>query len=80
MRHKTNHLYMVMLITGVAVTIFSLLGIAAVSGYFPVARWETPVPQTQEIRETINHLPQRSRQRSRAVMTAQKPCDFHIAA
>lgn len=38
MRNKTNRLYLLMLITGVAVTIFSLLGIAAVLGYFPIAR------------------------------------------
>ena len=80
MRNKTNHLYLVMLITGVAVTIFSLLGIAAISGYFPVARGDTATTQTQEIRETVTQPPRRSRLRSRTVMTAQKTCGFHIAA
>ena len=82
MRNKTNHLYLVMLITGVAVTIFSLIGIAAITGYFPVARWDTPATQTQEIPETVSQPPQRSPKRStlRTVMTAQKTCSFHIAA
>lgn len=34
MRRKKSYLYPVMLITGVAITILSLLGIAAASGFF----------------------------------------------
>jgi len=34
MKRKKSYLYPVMLITGVAITILSVLGIAAVAGFF----------------------------------------------
>jgi len=39
----TRSLYPIMLITGIAVTVFSLLGIAAITGHLPVARSD-PAP------------------------------------
>ena len=44
MGNKKIPLYPVMLITGIAITIFSLslLGIAVITGYFPIAQPDTP--------------------------------------
>lgn len=69
MRHKKNPLYAVMLITGIIVTIFSLLGVAAITGHLPLAQWDTP-----QVRDSGKETPQKPRPRtiSRTGLTALK--------
>lgn len=59
MRMENTHLYLLMLITGIAVTIFSLLGIAAITGYLPMAQGDVPVA-----RDSANESPQKARSRA----------------
>jgi len=67
-----NHpLYLLMLITGIAVTIFSLLGIAAITGYLPMPQGDVPAT-----RDSANESQQKSRSRtaSHPVLNKQNTC------
>jgi len=76
MGNKKNHLYQVLLITGIAVTIFSLWGILVVTSYRPLVPADTPV--ARDSAPGLQHTPQhtsRPRTTLRAVHTAQNSCD-----
>ena len=72
MGNKKNHLYQVLLITGIAVTIFSLWGILVITSYLPQAPLDTPVA-----RDSASEPQHTSRPRTtlRAMHTAQNSCD-----
>ncbi len=72
MGNKKNHLYPVLLFTGIAVTIFSLWGIVVISRYSPLVQMELPAvrggarePQTTS--HPGSSLP--------AMHAAKNPCD-----
>jgi hypothetical protein len=73
MGNKKNHLYQALLITGIAVTIFSLWGILVITSSLPLAQRDAPAARdsTSESRATSS----RPRTPMRTLHAAQNPCD-----
>lgn len=72
MRMENSHLYLLMLIAGIAVTIFSLLGIAAITGYLPMTQGD--MPATRDSAASESQQKPRSRAASHTVLNKQNTC------
>lgn len=72
MGNKKNHLYQVLLITGIAVTIFSLWGILVITSSFPLAQRDTPAARHST---TESQATSRPRTPMRTLHAVQNPCD-----